>query len=72
MYKEFRFEDFPDSFPDLDSLYRFCGDNVLSVASGVGVGDGGGQLITDHRGNQAYYKRNILDGSFIKSEPGTW
>ena len=37
-----------------------------------GVGHGGGYLLTDYQGNQAYYKRNILNGSFIKSEPETW
>lgn len=68
MYKP---ADFPDSFPDLESMNRFYADNNLySMTSGVG--HGGGYLLTDYRGNQAYYKRNILNGSFTKSEPETW
>ncbi|SIS60561.1 hypothetical protein SAMN05444817_1225 [Corynebacterium appendicis CIP 107643] len=70
MYKEIRPEDFPDSFPDSDSLYRFCDDNMLRMQSGAGIGDG--WLLTDYLKNQAYYKRNIFNGSFTKSEPGTW
>ncbi|MCZ9297949.1 hypothetical protein [Corynebacterium hesseae] len=70
MNKRFRSADFPDSFPDLESMNRFHADNLESMKSGVG--HGGGYLLTDYQGNQAYYKRNILNGSFIKSEPETW
>lgn len=70
MDKRFRSADFPDSFPDLDSMHRFYEDNLKSMKSGVGTG--GGYLLTDFQDNQAHYKPHMFDGSFIKSEPETW
>ncbi len=66
MYKGFCSAD----FPDIESMNRFYADNLARMTSGAG--HGGGYLLTDFQGNQAYYRRNILDGSFIKSEPETW